>query len=372
VYAALSPAAVSPPGGATRQSSLLLPQDQSLALARLQSLTGAHVSLELPGSIDAGRFSGGSGSGNTMVHLTAGELPTISGLALSPSGRLQHAIAAAAGLVVTPRQGRHEGDDAGAGASAGSVRSSRISAGEPPFSPIARRPPLPPKSLDLARLRMSTDDGPPSVRRSSGNSLCLSPIDLPVRWSSDSAAGAGPKGSLSAWSSDSSGRLSSGGGHGLRLSLDPAFKSPFATEAHVGFASDEEDDFAGGFEDALVEQLAAEAAADVDAGAAFAMPARLTEMSRQLVDIAASLSPANASMLLDRGYSLVVPVLPASILEHTLVARPNFKLRWVGGGGGWVGASIARFGSSAGAARSARDCDGDSTQAGHRWRCQHG
>jgi hypothetical protein len=325
-YAAFSPAAASPPGGATRQSSLLLPQDQSLALARLQSLTGAHVSLELPAS--AGRLS--SGSGNTVVHLAADELPTISGLALAPSGRLQHAIAAAAGLLVSPRQSKHDGDGAS------SVRSSRISTGEPPLSPMARRPPLhPAKPLDLARLasRPSTDLGLPSVRRSSGNSLSISPFDVPVRWSSDSAAGAGPRGALSARSSDSGGR-SSGGSHGLRLSLDPSFKSPFATEAHVGFTSDDEDDAADGLEDALVEQLAAEAAADVAAGAPSAMPARLTAMSRQLVDIAASLSPENASMLLDRGYSLVVPVLPASIFEHTLVARPNFKLRWVGG---WAG-----------------------------------
>jgi hypothetical protein len=175
-YAAFPPAAASPPGGASRQSSLLLPQDQSLALARLQSLTGAHVSLELPASIGAGRLSGGSG--NTVVHLAADELPTISGLALAPSGRLQHAIAAAAGLLVSPRQSKHEGDGAS------SVRSSRISTGEPPLSPMARRPPLhPAKPLDLARLasRPSTDLGLPSVRRSSGNSLSISPFDVPVR-----------------------------------------------------------------------------------------------------------------------------------------------------------------------------------------------
>lgn len=62
-------------------------------------------------------------------------------------------------------------------------------------------------------------------------------------------------------------------------------------------------------------------------------------LSRQLVDLAASLCPANASMLLDQGYSLAVPVVPTSIYEHTLVARPNFRERcgieqeWAGGRG---------------------------------------
>ena len=42
---------------------------------------------------------------------------------------------------------------------------------------------------------------------------------------------------------------------------------------------------------------------------------------------ARSLAPANASMLLDGGGSMVVPVLPASIYEHTIVARPHFDER---------------------------------------------
>lgn len=54
---------------------------------------------------------------------------------------------------------------------------------------------------------------------------------------------------------------------------------------------------------------------------------RVAAISQQLVQIASALSPANASMLLDGGGSMVVPVLPQSIFEHTLVARPNFKLK---------------------------------------------
>lgn len=64
-------------------------------------------------------------------------------------------------------------------------------------------------------------------------------------------------------------------------------------------------------------------------------------LSRQLVDLAASLCPANASMLLDQGYSLAVPVVPTSIYEHTLVARPNFKERC---GAVWGGVGRANGG----------------------------
>jgi hypothetical protein len=54
---------------------------------------------------------------------------------------------------------------------------------------------------------------------------------------------------------------------------------------------------------------------------------RVAAISTQLVSIAAALSPTSASMLLDQGYSMVVPVLPESIYEHTLAARPNFRER---------------------------------------------
>jgi hypothetical protein len=74
----------------------------------------------------------------------------------------------------------------------------------------------------------------------------------------------------------------------------------------------------------LVEELAAEAAEDLHGGGA---AARVREVSQQLVNIASSLSPDNASMLLQSGYSMLVPVLPTSVYEHTLVARPNFQLR---------------------------------------------
>ncbi|KAL4423966.1 hypothetical protein ABPG75_001267 [Micractinium tetrahymenae] len=88
-------------------------------------------------------------------------------------------------------------------------------------------------------------------------------------------------------------------------------------------------DLSGGSSEAsLVEELAGEAqqeqAQHAPAGAA---PDRVSLVSRQLVDLAASLCPTNASMLLDQGYSLAVPVVPATIYEHTLVARPNFRER---------------------------------------------
>lgn len=57
---------------------------------------------------------------------------------------------------------------------------------------------------------------------------------------------------------------------------------------------------------------------------------RLATLSAQLVDIAASLSHANASMLLESagsGASLAFPVLPASLYEHSIAARPNFDRR---------------------------------------------
>lgn len=89
----------------------------------------------------------------------------------------------------------------------------------------------------------------------------------------------------------------------------------------------------------LVDQVADEArmnlkaeqqveSAEEDAAPApGAAPNRVARLSCQLVRIAASLSHSNASMLLDQGYSLVVPVQPASIYEHTLMARPNFRER---------------------------------------------
>ncbi|KAL4423960.1 hypothetical protein ABPG75_001261 [Micractinium tetrahymenae] len=84
----------------------------------------------------------------------------------------------------------------------------------------------------------------------------------------------------------------------------------------------------GSSEASLVEELAREAQKEqAEHAPAGATPDRMSMVSRQLVDLAASLCPANASMLLDQGYSLAVPVVPATIYEHTLVARPNFRER---------------------------------------------
>ncbi len=95
-----------------------------------------------------------------------------------------------------------------------------------------------------------------------------------------------------------------------RLSLQ--LITPFTALAQQGFSDEEEeDDFSVGSgmesEDAeLVEQLAAEAAADLaDRGTVPGTMSRVRQLSQQLVDIAASLSPENASMLLERGYSMV-------------------------------------------------------------------
>lgn len=74
----------------TRPGSLELPRAQSQALARLQSLTGAHVSLGTSppahGSAgQRGRHGSSTGSGGTtrQVSLVADELPTISNIVLA-------------------------------------------------------------------------------------------------------------------------------------------------------------------------------------------------------------------------------------------------------------------------------------------------
>ena len=258
-------------------------------------------------------------------------------------------MAAAAGLA-SAGHGRYSCDGAAAGSSIRNSARVSMGAGEVPQSPMACRPPLPPKSIDLARMANrpgSTDGRSPGVRRSFGSQAfgqTLSSFDAPVRWSNDSASGTGGSwgvplspGISNSASGGNGGRIS-GALRPLRLSLDPRFQSAFASAAQAGFAEEWEEEEEGeegeegDLEAALAELLEAETAAGLAAGGdgGGIMPARLSEMSRQLVDIAASLSPANADMLLDRGYSMVVPVLPASIYEHTLVARPNFKLRWVG------------------------------------------
>lgn len=119
------------------------------------------------------------------------------------------------------------------------------------------------------------------------------------------------------------GRLSSGSGGEVRLSvrasrdgssrrlprLSLQFITPFTALAQQGFSDDEDegDDMSEESEDAeLVDQLAAEAAADLaDRGTVPGTMSRVRQLSQQLADIAASLSPDNAAMLLERGYSMV-------------------------------------------------------------------
>lgn len=82
-----------PLAGKSRAGSLELPRAQSQALARLQSLTGAHVTVPAspPASHGIGRLRrrgkhGGSSSGGTtrQVSLMVDELPTISDVVLAP------------------------------------------------------------------------------------------------------------------------------------------------------------------------------------------------------------------------------------------------------------------------------------------------
>ncbi|PRW33536.1 Cellulose synthase [Chlorella sorokiniana] len=87
-------------------------------------------------------------------------------------------------------------------------------------------------------------------------------------------------------------------------------------------------------EDLLVDELAAEAATDAAATAGSAAgPLGLADPAPQAAAAAASLAEAAATLAgptgscLERGETMVVPVAPASLYEHTLLARPNFDHR---------------------------------------------
>ena len=65
---------------------------------------------------------------------------------------------------------------------------------------------------------------------------------------------------------------------------------------------------------------------DLDAGPPSAARQRQQNLSVQLVRLASALSPASASML-RQGSSMVVPVVPGSVFDHTIAAQPNFQSR---------------------------------------------
>lgn len=105
--------------------------------------------------------------------------------------------------------------------------------------------------------------------------------------------------------------------------------SPFAGAASRTFSATEE-------EEELAGEAAAPAAARDAVGASAAAPQqpaldsptpRAAQLAASLLEIAASLSPTGASQMLERGESMVVPVVPASIYEHSLMARPDFSAR---------------------------------------------
>ena len=313
------------PRGASWHSNVSLPPQQSLVLARLQRLTGASILQGLPEAGPSASLTGDNHS--TMLTMAADELPSIVMSAMGPGSRLHQAVAAAAGLA--PPRIRGNGNDGSTGGRAAVAEASEH-AGQPAAPRLALPAPAEPAVLappgssqrpygglgnSIAPIRSVSLNQPALATRASGSSGAISL----------SLAGGGSGGGGSAL-----GRYTSSGLAGLQLGgssgAAAAAASPFFGASEVAFNSKatSEGDTS---EEALVQQLANEAQANREAGVSTAMPARLAEMSRQLVDIASSLSPANASMLLDRGYSLVVPVLPTSIFEHTLVARPNFKLR---------------------------------------------
>lgn len=109
--------------------------------------------------------------------------------------------------------------------------------------------------------------------------------------------------------------------------------SPFAHLASFRFSSTSSQD-----EGSLVVELAAEAATDAAAAAASAGPAAvppgLADPTPQAAQAAASLAEAAAALAggaagggLERVETMVVPVAPASLFEHTLLARPSFDHR---------------------------------------------
>ena len=160
------------------------------------------------------------------------------------------------------------------------------------------------------------------------SSLILSPGGRLHQADAAATGVAPPRSSLDQPSMASSGSGEDGSLGSARPGQQPVAASRFAWAPYLPFFSTRDSDLRT-LNDAPDHPLTHEAHAELATAVPSATSSRLAERSRQLVELVASLSSANASMLLDRGYSLVVPVLPSSIFEHTLVARPNFKLRCV-------------------------------------------
>lgn len=389
------------PAGPTRANTLSLPTEQSLALARLQSLTGAHVSLELPSSLAAslgGRRSetSPSGGGTRQVSLIADELPSISGFVMTghPGSNL-----GAPGLT-SSRLGAQP-----AARTAGSPPAGQAEAQQLPAAPTSVQlghPPRPPTSIQLGHppraptsvqvqpaaptsVQFGTQPAAPTsiqfgaqpaaptsiqfLQPAAPTSIQFSaqpaaPTSIQfgtqpaaptsIQFGAPSAAptsiqlGAHPAAPASIQfgaqpAAPASVALSGWFGGGSGSGGATSTISPFATDALSPFASSAASSVAlpskaastkgssrmepAGEDDSddaeLVDELAAEAAEDLNGGGGAA--ARVREVSQQLVNIASSLSPDNASMLLQSGFSMV----------GGLGALGRGVVRLQAGGGGW-------------------------------------
>lgn len=265
-------------------TSVSLPIEQSMALGRLTELTGADVSVVLPPLVR------GSGPNDSManVSLAAGQLPTISAVDAVRPYLVAQASSMAAGAARDPSS-----PTSGNGSYL-SPRAAAQSAAAGPGSPPSH--PIEPEG-GLGRI-------------SETSSLALSGANLSGALSTGvkpSAAAQGVQRSPQASGLSQQQAAAKSAGSSLFTEATPEEDAAEAAEAAA--------------EAALADELAAEEFHDMP------VSTRVAAISQQLVQIASALSPANASMLLDGGGSMVVPVLPQSIFEHTLVARPNFKLK---------------------------------------------
>jgi hypothetical protein len=265
-------------------TSVALPIEQSMALGRLTELTGADVSVVLPPLVRGS----GPGDGMANVSLAAGQLPTISAVDAVRPYLVAQASSMAAGAARDPSS------PTSGTASYLSPRAAAQSAPAEPGSPPSH--PIEPEG-GLGRI-------------SETSSLALSGAELSGVLSTGvkpSAAAQGVQRSPQASGLSQQQAAAKSAGSSLFTEATPEEDAAEAAEAAA--------------EAALADELAAEEFHDMP------VSTRVAAISQQLVQIASALSPANASMLLDGGGSMVVPVLPQSIFEHTLVARPNFKLK---------------------------------------------
>ena len=388
---------LSPPTGPSRANTLSLPSEQSMALARLQSLTGANVSLELPSSLTASSLRGRPGSsagGTRQVSLIASELPSISGFVMS--SQAGSSLGASAPGFPSLRLAGHppsqaDGSQAKQADVAHQPAPTSLQLGHPPRPPTSvqlghpPRPPTsvqpghphhPPTSVQLGHphrpptsVQLGAQPAAPTSLQFGAQPTAPTSIAFGAQPTAPTsiafgaqptaptsiAFGAQPTaptsvqlgGSGSGWAVNlfSSGSSGSGGGAATNTI------SPFATDALSPFASSAASSVGGPSKDgsglsspdgdegddaALVDELAAEAAAEDMGGRGAA--ARVREVSQQLVNIASSLSPDNASMLLQSGFSMVgyVGVLKEVLRERLHARCRNMLVCGRRAMGGWV------------------------------------